>query len=237
MTRTSTGIHGLDAQLKGGFPQGSTVLLLAPPTNAARTFTAQFALGGLARDDGGEVLYVNTDQPIEDVRAQLADLDDHLHDRPEALDRLVPVDVFHERYDAVVEGHGLDKDVLRRVETILTKEREGPYRTVLDNVSFFIEREGWAEVRDFLEYACLSMRRGEGVLLVHMVKGLHDERIEAYAKQLCDGWLVLDTHVQGLQATPYLMVGKMRGTHLSNRVLPYEETEKGLWLETAMRVF
>lgn len=234
-TKTPTGIHGLDAQLKGGLPTGATVLLLSPPTNAAQTFAVQFALAGLT--GGQEVVYVNTDRPLEEVKAQMADLDDHLARDPEALEHLMPLDIFAERYDAVVEGHGLDKDVLRRVEKTVAKEREGPYRVVLDNLSFFVEKEGWADVRDFLEYAALSTRRGDGVLLVSMVKGLHDDRVEAYAKQLCDGWIVLDTFREGLQATPFLTIGKMRGTHLSNRVLPYEETDKGLWLETAMRVF
>lgn len=235
MRKTTTGIYGLDAQLKGGYPVGSTILLLAPPTNAAQTFPVQFAAGGLLTED--EVVYVNTDRPLEDVMRDMADVEERLQGNKEAFDAMLAVDIFQERFDSAIHGHGLDKDMLRRVQTIASKEREGDYRIALDSLSFFIERSGWTDVRDFLEYAVLSTRRGSGVLLLNMVQDLHDPKVETYVKQLCDGWIGLGAHRQGLQTTPYLQIGKMPGTQLTNRVLPYEETDKGIWLETAMRVF
>lgn len=235
MRKVSTGIHGLDGQLQGGYPVGSTILLLAPPSNAAQTFAAQFATGGLLTES--EVIYVNTDRPLEDIKAQMADLDERIGDRPDVFDHLYPVDVFQERFDHAVHGHGLDKDLLRRVRQIAAKERSGDYRIVLDTASFLVDRTDWDEARDFLEYVTLSTRRGNGVLLISLVEDMHDPRVEAHLKHLADGWVGLGIHRQGLQATPYVKLGKMRGTHLSNRVLPYEETENGLWLETAMRVF
>lgn len=235
MRKISTGIHGLDAQLQGGYPAGSSILLLSPPSNAAHTFAAQFTAGGLMTES--EVVYVNTNRPVEDIRSAVARIEERAESRPEVFDNLFPVDIFQERFDSVIHGHGLDKDILRRVQNLVAKERSDDYRVVVDSLSFFVERADWEDVRDFLEYVVLSTRRGSGVMVLHLVKEMHDPRVEAHLKQLCDGWIELGLHTQGLQATPYLAIGKMRGTHLSNRVLPYEETEDGLWLETAMRVF
>lgn len=235
MRKVTTGIHGLDAQLGGGFPVGSTVALLAPPSNASQTFAVQFALGGLMTES--DVLYANTDRPIEEIQEEMTKLEERAEGRPEVFEHLLPVDVFQERYDSVVHGRGMGKDLIRRVQNITTKERGGEYRIVVDSLSFFIERSGWSDVRDFLEHATLSTRRGDGVMLLSITEGLHDERVETYIKQVCDGWIQLGTHYEGLQATPFLKIGKMRGARLSNRVLPFEETDKGLWLETAARVF
>lgn len=234
MRKITTGVHGLDSQLEGGFPVGSTIALLSPPSNAAQMFTVQFAAGGLMT--ASDVVYVNTDRALEDVKAQMGRLDVRVQDISSEA-QLIPVDVFQDRLDAVGSGHGMSRDLPRRVKNIVAKERDGDHRIVVDSASFLIDRWEWEKVRDFLEYVTLSMRRGDGVMLLSVTKGLHDAKTETFVKQLADGFIELGMHTDGMQATPFLKVGKMRGTHLSNRVLPYEETENGLWLETAARVF
>lgn len=240
MRKITTGVHGLDSQLGGGFPVGSTIALVSPPSNAAQMFTVQFAAGGLMT--ASDVVYVNTDRALEDVKAQMGQLDVRVQDLSSEA-KLIPVDLFQDRLDALADGRAdgddpsTSRDMLRRVEQIVAKDRGGDHRIVVDSASFLIDRWDRETVRDLLDHVTLSMRRGDGVLLLSITKGLHDDRTETYVKQLADGFVELGTHTDGLQATPYLKVGKMRGTHLSNRVLPYEETEDGLWLETAARVF
>lgn len=67
MTRRSTGLAGLDAQLGGGVPTGSVHVLLGEPMNAHELFAYHFAAGA---PDG--VRYLTTDRSIEDVQEGLA---------------------------------------------------------------------------------------------------------------------------------------------------------------------
>ncbi|MBU3897136.1 MAG: hypothetical protein KJ697_04365 [Nanoarchaeota archaeon] len=64
MERIKTGITGLDKKLGGGFPAGSSILLVGPPGCGKSTISQQFLAEGLKNEEAG--LYTTLDIPPEE---------------------------------------------------------------------------------------------------------------------------------------------------------------------------
>ena len=69
MSIATTGISGLDAQLGGGIPRGTTLLLVGEPGNAIPLFSEQFAGGGL--DAGEDIHFFEFDRPLLGLRERI----------------------------------------------------------------------------------------------------------------------------------------------------------------------
>jgi len=65
----TTGILGLDVQLGGGIPPGTTLLLIAESGAGAEIFTKQFLYGGL--NSGESAFYFSSDRSIAEVKSDM----------------------------------------------------------------------------------------------------------------------------------------------------------------------
>ncbi|HLE47607.1 MAG TPA: hypothetical protein VI818_04855, partial [Candidatus Thermoplasmatota archaeon] len=59
----------MDAQFGGGIPSGTSILLLADPSNAPYLFNEQFAAGGLEK--GERVYFYSLERPKEEILTNL----------------------------------------------------------------------------------------------------------------------------------------------------------------------
>lgn len=97
--KVRTGILGLDVQLGGGVPPGSTILLLAEPGASTEIFAQQFAYGGLTDEDN--VYYLTSEQPVCEITSEMKNFGWNIEDYIESkkmrgmipLNRTIPYNV------------------------------------------------------------------------------------------------------------------------------------------------
>lgn len=238
----TTGIAGLDAQLGGGVPRGSTILLLAEPSNAVPVFCTQFAGGGL--EHGETVFYFELDRAAGGIRdgvlsfltdpkkkrSELRIYDGYstqfakgLPSRAESPTAAVPLG----RNDAQYR-------ILQEVTQVGAQER---YRVIVESLSSLVTEDNEKAVLEFFRQFVHANHEMGGVALVPVVKGLHSARFETHLRHLASGVMEIGMERKGFGIYPYLMVGKMLDHPDPVRLLLFKETEKGIWLESTKRVF
>jgi archaeal flagellar protein FlaH len=236
--KVPTGILGLDTQLEGGLPAGSTILLLAEPTNAPYRFCEQFAGAGL--DAGEPVYYYSLDRPRDDTIDKIIQFSvgnklgaglkyvDCYSQKLRSLDESVLDQIGIQNHSPIIPQH--------IIPALLESGRERPFRIVLESLSEAIEIYGEEVAMKMLNQICAIVRRLNAVAVLIMVKGLHSADVEMRARQLVDGVLEFGVQRQGFGLYTFLSITKMRGLTDEIRLFMYRDTEKGLWLESTRRV-
>ncbi|WP_462271940.1 RAD55 family ATPase [Methanohalophilus sp.] len=81
--KVRTGILGLDVQLGGGLPGGSTILSLAEPRANSEVFAQQFAYGGLTDEEN--VYCLTSEQPVSKITSEMkkfgGNIEDYIENR------------------------------------------------------------------------------------------------------------------------------------------------------------
>ena len=206
--RFTTGLAGLDAQLGGGVPPGTVHLLIGEPMNALELFAYHFAAGASRL---GGALFVATSSNEEEVREGVKNVGG-------APDKV--------KVQTLPDGKSWEP----------TEVAKGQ-RYVLNSFSEYQVAVGWEKAYARLQRLKEETRSTKVNLLVIVTGGLHDNREITLLKLWADGVMELGFDRQGFGLYPYLKVTKMRGVPDSSRFLLFKETERGLFMESARRVF
>jgi KaiC/GvpD/RAD55 family RecA-like ATPase len=238
MELATSGISGLDAQLGGGFPRGTTVLVLGDPCNALSVFAEQFTAGGLAQ--GEDALFFQFDRPARGVSERVRGL---AQDMGGAKGQLRVLDGYSAQFSA--NGHhGEAADVRLPRENVLgvvldeaMKVGAGKYRLAIDSLSTLCRLATEQEVLDVFRHLVHLGQEANGMQLVTVIKGLHSPQFEAQLKHAATGVMEVGVERKGFGLYNYLQVTKLLNLHDPTRILLFKETERGLWLESTRRVF
>lgn len=237
MEPTTTGITGLDAQLNGGIPRGTSLLLLSQPGNALSAFSEQFAAGGL---HGGEDVHVfEFDRPATGIRERITGL---------ARNGTEPKGSFHlyDGYSAQFGASGGVSDATlvkpsdapsTILQAIQGASPDRPFRVVIESLSALVTRDNQREILQFVKHLAFLAREVGGTVLIAMVQGLHDPTFETHLQHLVSGVLEMGIEKKGFGLYSFLMVKKLLDVPDPVRLLLFKETDKGLWLESTKRVF
>lgn len=240
MELKTTGISGLDAQLGGGVPPGSTLLLVGEPGNAIPVFSEQFSGGG--RDQGENVLFFEFDRPAGGIRKGV---DLYVGPGRAKNAQLRVYDGYSTQFGsgAIARAdNGLQpihaKDAMNQIlQEVQALPQDKPYRLVIESLSALTRRDNHDEVAEFMKRLVYLGHELGGVHVVSIVKGLHDPVFETQLKHLATGVLELGTERKGFGIYSYLLVSKMLNLADPVRLVLFKETERGLWLESTKRVF
>lgn len=237
-TLESTGIQGLDSQFGGGFPSGSSVLLLADPSNAPYVFNEQFTAAGLEK--GQRVLFYSLERPKEEI---IAHVKQFLGKDPG------PNLVFFDCYSvkmrqlpaAMMKKLGITNHAVNVTEDAVARmaeqEKGKPFRLVIESLSEAISAYGLEPAMNMIRQVCGINQKLGGITVFLLIKGAHDHAVETMIRHLADGVIEFGVDRQGFGLYSYISISKMRGVPDATRLLLYKETEKGLWLESTRRVF
>lgn len=238
MPQVTTGITGLDSQLGGGFPTGTTILSLSEPSTAPLTLNEQFAAGGL--NAGDTVYYYSLERPKQEVI-------DHVKNfiTKDIKAKIVFFDSYSVKLKSLnaaalkrlgVTNHGVNvtEDVIPRM---LAEEAGSHFRVVVESLTEVASAYGEAAAMKMVESVTGVSRMLDGVTLLGLTRGLTDPKFEIRVRHLVDGVLEFGIDRQGFGLYPYVSITKMRGVSDAAKLLLYKETEKGLWLESTRRVF
>lgn len=195
--RLSTGVSILDRKLGGGIPEGSIVLLSAPPHSQSEQFLYELTT---ARP----TLFLTTERPAPAVR----DAIETEGGSPENAEvRALGAEAPMEEAKGLVEGAPDGTNVV--VDT-------------LDP----LERAGDGEYRDFLVGLHDHLRSTGGFAMLHGLDGRRPPDNRDRTEYLADAVFELRTRVRGEQIENRLVVAKFRGGTPFQEALKLELTER-----------
>jgi KaiC/GvpD/RAD55 family RecA-like ATPase len=241
--KVSTGIAGLDVQLGGGVPPGTTILLLAEPGAGSEIFAQQFAYGGLLNEE--EVFYVSSEQPTPDIVSEMKsfgwDIKNYLGNKMLFIDEYSPRFFYTSPNETSNKSSARDflkqgSDPLNRLKTTILQEREGKYRGIIDSISFFLRNYDINQVVGVIDIMSSVGKITGAVHIVLMTSGMHDSYIENTMKHECDGVIEFRMRERGSEIERSILIRKMRGMIAPDRTISYSLTRKGIELETTTRV-
>lgn len=235
MKKYSTGITPLDAQLGGGFPSGSLILLLEEPGAGADVFSFHFAVAGATNEE--KVLYISTndtkDQIIENVKLYFS-IDDKVAERIEFLDLVAGQLDQSQKSDVKVFLKQMKHDPLKYVRMKL--QRCDHDRIILNSLTYFILNYTSDDVVELMNTLSLISKKNDSVILVLMTKGIADEKLENTIKFVADGIIEMTINESGNEVQRLLKILKLKRVLVPKSILRYDLTDKGIRMESVMRV-
>ena len=239
MSIATTGIAGLDAQLGGGIPRGSTLLVISEPGNALALFSEQFAGGGV--DSGDDAHFYEFDRPVAGIRESVLSFVMRGNEKKAQL-------TIHDGYSTQF-GKGTrtrdanalpvaPADAVRSiVGTLQNQGTQRPYRLVVESLSSLVRDGNERQVVDFVRHLTYVGAEMGGLHLLCLVKGLHPPEFETHLRHVCTGVIEFGAERKGFGIYNYLVVTKLLGVRDPVKILLWKETDKGLWFESTKRVF
>lgn len=236
----TTGIAGLDAQLGGGIPRGTTLLVISEPGNAIPLFSEQFAGGGL--DAGEDAHFFQFDRPCADLRGGIQGF---VLRGNEGKADLTLYDGYSPQFrgvgtrlrDAEALPVGPGEAVPAMMSAVLNQPRGRPYRLVVETLSALAQGDNERELIDFVRNLVYLGHETGGLHVISIVKGLHSAAFETQLRHLVGGVIEFGAERKGFGIYNYLAVSKLLKVQDPVRILLWKETDKGLWLESTKRVF
>lgn len=226
-----TGIEALDSQL-GGIPAGSVILCEGAPGSGHELFARQVLYLGASRGDV-KAIYVNTDRPVEDIVEEMEVFGFTL---PPLIEdgRWSFVDVYTHRLNVQkgVAGPKVLQDVLAELPGMVKPD----VWIAVDTLSFFLQRLEITELLNFIDELLGRAREGGGLYFLLLVGGLHEERELRRLAHLVDG--VFTFSLDPTQADPIgsLRIQKLRRAEYVTRNISYRITDRGITIETTVRL-
>ncbi len=237
MRKFSTGITPLDAQLSGGFPSGSVILLLEEPGAGADVFSFHFAIAGVSNNE--KVLYITTndtkEQIVQNIRIYFS-LDNGTADKIEFLDIVSPrlVQQSDSTSDVKTFLRQMKHDPLKHIRTAIKSSNHD--RIILNSLTYFVLNYNSEDVVELINEMSLTAKRNDSVILLLMTKGIADEKLENTIKFISDGIIELTINESGNEVQRLLKIIKLKRVLVPKSILRYDLTERGVRMESVMRV-
>ncbi|MBE0523065.1 MAG: signal transduction protein [Methanosarcinales archaeon] len=240
----TTGVAGLDVQLGGGIPAGTTLLVLAESGTGAEIFTKQFLYGGL--ENGEDGYYFSSDHSIPEIREDMKQFGWDV-EKYEHTGKANFIDAYNSRFFNVLPSELRNKisakdflkqgmDPFNQLKSSLIQNHGTKYRMVIDSISYFLRAYDMNSVIEVIELMSSIGKLSGGLHLILAVKGLHDDLTINTMKHMADGVIELYVKDRASQIERGLVVRKMRGLIVPNRSISFDITPKGIELETTTRV-
>jgi len=237
MKKYSTGITPLDAQLGGGFPSGSLILLLEEPGAGADVFSFHFAVAGI--NNNQKVLYITTndtkDQILQNIKLYFA-LENGVANKIEFVDLVSSrlIQQTDSKSDVKSFLRQMKHDPLKHVKTIIANSDHE--RVILNSLAYFVLNYNTEDVVELINEMSLTAKKNDSVVLLLMTKGIADDRLENTIKFMADGIIEMTINESGNEIQRLLKILKLKRVLVPKSILRYDLTERGIRMESVMRV-
>ena len=239
-SKTSSGISGLDALLKGGLPEGRVVLVLGEPGTGKTVLTAQFLYHGAKTNE--KAIMVGMNEPKNRYMAEMAEFGMDFA-KLESAGSFTYVDATEvrripeqARVGRIPVG-GKELGLVNLIDMIQEAvERTKARRIVVDSISDLIFRFPTIEERRPVVLDLIDTLQSSGAtsLLTSELLSTGDERSLQPEEYLAEGVILLRTLRKGVRA---IQVPKMRGTEVDTAQRPYAIKNNGLEVYSTEEVY
>ena len=223
VTRIKTGIPDLDKKIQGGFPLGSSILLVGPPGAGKSTFAHQFIQYGIKNNQPG--LFTTLDMSPTELLTELKRFNSSIK-----KDQIKFIDAYSWRFGDV---HGKltlsNLTNINELNIMLTKaidemKTNKIKRSVFDSVSTLLLYADSALVVKMIPVMIAKLSKANYTQIWIMEEGVHDPRTVTTMSYFADGSIEFKME----EDKRYLRISRMKGTDHKRDWIPYEITDKGI---------
>lgn len=211
--REETGIDKMDDILDGGIPKGSTILVIGPPGSGKSFLCNQFLDRGLISGQGG--LYVTLDNAPQEI---LGSSEEYGWSFKENQEKLKIMDAYSWKLGKEVEGEYAvegpsDLNQLNMTFTDALEDLEDlDKRIIIDSISTLILYTDPKSTAKFLQVISAKSKSNDGVLLITVEEGAHEDKTMSKLNYTADGVIKLKKEEEGR----YFMIERMDKTDTSD---------------------
>jgi len=220
MKLLKTWIEGLDEMLGGGLPEKSVVLMTGEPGSGYDILAQQILYQNALQ--GGKVAYFSTARAPEALREDFETFGWNVAPLIEKDSWMF----FNVNVPDVIQ-------VL--MEKIPRVAAEGRW-VLIDSLSYLILTQKYRSVISVVEMLLNSAKEHGGVHFLLLTQKMHDTETETTMQHLVDGVMEFSAQETAGGIDRRLRMKKMRRAVYEPRLIPFNITERGITIETAVRI-
>ena len=196
-----SGINSLDEILSGGYPGGSTILIIGPPGIGKELLIYQFIISGLSQNDFSFYITKRTvSEVLHDSRAFGFDAD------------LAKVSLWMANSGGQLKFDIDDiTNLSLMVKEVVKKEDGKRIRIAIDALSSILMLNPSETIYRFLAHLFAGIKERDLVLLATLEEGMHSAQVFSAMAELFDGVMELKLYEEGFKIIPTLRIKKIRG--------------------------
>lgn len=236
LNRVCTGIDGLDTQLGGGVPPGTSILIIADSTNALYRFLDEIAAFGAQQDQ--DIFWFELDRPRGLMERSLNGAFEGHEDKIKILDAYQPRGAVSRNGSTPFDFQDVDPlAVPDMVTDTLSAAEPGAYRLLFTSLSTLLQTLDPDEVLAFVRHVVALGEDLGGLQIFTLIKNAHPPEEVAMLKHVFTGVFELGMERKGFGLYSYLKIIKLLGVSDAAKLMLFNETDEGLRLESTKRVF
>jgi KaiC/GvpD/RAD55 family RecA-like ATPase len=220
MKLLKTWIEGLDEMLGGGLPEKSVIVMTGEPGSGYDILAQQILYQNALQ--GGKVAYFSTSRASDALKE---DFETFGWDVPSLLEKA-------NWLFCNVNGPSVMQAM---TETIPKVVAEGRW-VLIDSLSYLILTQKYREVIGIVELLQNAARTHGGVHFLLLTQGMHDRETETTMQHLVDGVMEFSAQEMAGGIDRRIRMKKMRRAVYEPKLIPFNITEHGITIETAVRI-
>ena len=215
-----TWVEGLDEMLGGGIPEKSVVLMIGEPGSGYDILAQQILYQNALQN--GKVAYFSTSRVSDALKEDFETFGWNVA----PLQEKDNWQFFQVNVPNVIQ-------VL--TETIPRVVAQGRW-VLIDSLSYLILTQKYRDVIKMVELLLNAARQHGGVHFLLLTQKMHDAETETTMQHLVDGVMEFSAQEMAGGIDRRIRMKKMRRAVYEPRLIPFNITERGITIETAVRI-
>ena len=215
-----TWVEGLDEMLGGGIPEKSVVLMIGEPGSGYDILAQQILYQNALQS--GKVAYFSTSRVSDALKEDFETFGWNVS----PLQEKDNWQFFQVNVPNVIQ-------VL--TETIPRVVAQGRW-VLIDSLSYLILTQKYRDVIKMVELLLNAARQHGGVHFLLLTQKMHDAETETTMQHLVDGVMEFSAQEMAGGIDRRIRMKKMRRAVYEPRLIPFNITERGITIETAVRI-
>lgn len=213
-------IEGLDEMLGGGLPEKSVVLMTGEPGSGYDILAQQILYQHALHNE--KASYFTTSRSTDAIKEDLGTFGWN-------------VTPFEEQGNWIFHDASTTKTIQTLPQEIPQAVSNGHW-TLIDSLSYLILTQGYLSVIKTLEIVVESARKHGGLHFLLLTQKMHGTETETTMQHLADGVIEFTAQETTGGIDRRIRIKKMRKAVCEPRLIPFNITERGITIETAVRI-
>ncbi len=213
-------IEGLDEMLGGGLPDKSVVVMTGEPGSGYDILAQQIMYQHALRNE--KVAYFSTSRSPETIKEDFSTFG-------------WEIAPLQEKGNWVYYQTSVADAIQVLTETLPEAMAEGRW-ILLDSLSYLVLTQKYYSVVKAVELILENARKHGGIHFLLLTQKMHDTETETTMQHLADGVMEFTANETAGGIDRRIRLKKMRRAVYEPRLIPFNITERGITIETAVRI-